>query len=82
MRVEKIIHNGKVRVVAVTGLEAYPEGLVMSVATYGLLRQSLERKYGLPDVVEREATPAELALTAVVSSELRGTRPKKGNGAG
>ncbi|KKN36998.1 hypothetical protein LCGC14_0768090 [marine sediment metagenome] len=82
VRVEKITHNGKVRLVAVTGLESYPEGLVMDQATFELLRQSLERKYGPPEVVEREATREELAMVAVLSTQLLGVRPKRGNGAG
>ena len=82
MRVEKISHAGKVRVVAVTGLESFPEGLVMAPETFEALREPLEHAYGLPEVVEREATTEEVAMMVVVSQELRGTMPKGGNGRG
>ena len=82
MRVEKVTHKGKVRVVVIRGLDSFPEGLVMGLATFELIRQPLERKYGPAEEAEREATAEELAMVVVVTSELRGGRPKKGNGAG
>lgn len=82
VRVEKITHDGKVRVVAVTGLESFPEGLVMAPETFEALREPLESKYGPSEMVEREATTEEVAMMVVVSQELRGTRPKGGNGRG
>lgn len=82
MKVEKVTHNGKVRVVVIRGLDSFPEGLVMAPATFDLLRESLEGKYGRPEETEREATAEELAMVVVVTSELRGTKPKSGNGHG
>ena len=81
VRVEKVTHNGKVRVVVIRGLDSFPEGLVMAPATFELLRQPLEREYGPAEEVERKATAEELAMVVVVTSELRGGRPKRGNGA-
>jgi hypothetical protein len=82
VRVEKISHGGKVRVVAVTGLESFPEGLVMAPETFESLRGPLESKYGPSEVVEREATPEEVAMMVVVAQGLRGVMPKGGNGRG
>ena len=82
MRVEKVSHNGKVRVVVVLGVESFPEGLVMAPETWRVLAEPLARKYGPPEEVEREATTEEVAMMVVVSQELRGTRPQGGNGRG
>ena len=82
MNVEKVTHGGKVRVVIIRGLDDFPEGLVMAPATFELLREPLEDKNGPAEEVEREATAEELAMVVVVTAELRGGRPKRGNGAG
>ena len=82
MRVEKITHKGRVRVVVVAGLDAFPEGLVMAPETFEVLRKPLAYKYGPPEELVREATPEEVAMMVVVSQELRGTGSKRGNGHG
>ena len=82
MRVEKVTHGGKVRVVVVQGVDSFPEGLVMAPGTWEVLREPLASKYGPPEEVEREATAEEVAMMAVVSLELRGASPQRGNGTG
>ena len=83
LRVEIIVHEGERRSVALLGLKAFPEGIVMSLTDYERLKPMLTAKFGALEEIEVEASPELLAIVDGVRREFdAAAREDDGNGNG